>query len=162
MKHKRLKLSAIISLGLALQGLQAQESVNAAGGSASGGGGLVCYSVGQVVYTTNKGTNGSLAQGAQQPYEISVVTAIDEANGIDLLVSVYPNPTNDYLILEVKDLKLSDLSFQLYNMQGKHLQTEKVTGNQSSIFMSKLVPATYFVKVIQGQKEVKTFEIIKN
>jgi hypothetical protein len=28
--------------------------------------------------------------------------------------------------------------------------------------MGNLVPANYFVKVIQGNKEVKTFKIIKN
>jgi len=28
--------------------------------------------------------------------------------------------------------------------------------------MSNLVPATYFVKVIQENKEVKTFKVIKN
>ncbi|MDG1435067.1 MAG: hypothetical protein P8Q41_13695 [Saprospiraceae bacterium] len=33
--------------------VSAQESVNATGGYASGGGGLASYSVGQVAYTTN-------------------------------------------------------------------------------------------------------------
>ena len=47
-------------------------------------------------------------------------------------------------------------------MNGKLLQNEKITGNQTSIAMGNLVPANYFVKVIQGNKEVKTFKIIKN
>jgi hypothetical protein len=47
-------------------------------------------------------------------------------------------------------------------MQGKLLQSEKITGNQTSIVMSNLVPATYFVRVIQNSKEVKVFKIIKN
>ncbi|MGC8754863.1 MAG: hypothetical protein ACP5QJ_07625, partial [Thermosulfidibacteraceae bacterium] len=78
MRHKKLKLSAVLLLGLGLTGLQAQESVNATGGNASGNGGTVAYSVGQVVYTTNTGTNGSVAQGVQQPFEISVVSGIEE------------------------------------------------------------------------------------
>jgi hypothetical protein len=162
MKHKRLKLSALLLLGLGLTGLQAQECVNATGGNASGSGGSASYSVGQVVYTTHTGTSGSVAEGVQQPYEISVVTAIEEAKGINLSVSAYPNPTTDYLTLEVKEFDLSNLSFQLYDMNGKLLLNEKITGNQTSIVMSNLVPATYFVKVIQGSKEVKTFKIIKN
>ena len=162
MKHKRLKLSALLFLGLGLTGLQAQECVNATGGNASGSGGSASYSVGQVVYTTHTGTSGSVAEGVQQPYEISVVTAIEEAKGINLSVSAYPNPTTDYLTLEVKEFDLSNLSFQLYDMNGKLLLNEKITGNQTSIVMSNLVPATYFVKVIQGSKEVKTFKIIKN
>jgi hypothetical protein len=162
MRHKKLKLSAIILLGLGLTGLQAQESVNATGGDASGSGGSVSYSVGQVVYTTNTGTNGSVTQGVQQPYEISVVTAIEEAKGINLTVTAYPNPATDYLTLRIDEFEISNLSFQLYDMNGKLLQSEKITGNQTSIVMSNLVPATYFVKVIQANKEVKTFKIIKN
>ena len=162
MRHKRLKLSAVLLLGLGLTGLQAQESVNATGGNASGSGGSISYSVGQVAYQNHTGTNGSVAQGVQQAYEILVVTAIEQAKGISLSVTAYPNPTTDYLTLEVKDFELSTLSFQLYDMNGKLLQSEKITGNQTSIVMSNLVPASYFVKVIQGNKEVKTFKIIKN
>jgi hypothetical protein len=39
----------------------AQESVNASGGEASGAGGSASFSVGQVVYTTNSAASGSLA-----------------------------------------------------------------------------------------------------
>jgi len=162
MKYKKLKFSALLLLGLGLTGLQAQESVNATGGNASGSGGTVAYSVGQVVYTTNTGANGSVAQGVQQPFEISVVLAIEEAQGINLSVSAYPNPTTDYLTLEVNEFELSNLNFQLYDISGKLLQNEKITGNQTSIVMSNLVPATYFVKIIQSNKELKTFKIIKN
>ena len=45
MRHKRLKLSAVLLLGLGLTGLQAQTSVNATGGNASGSGGSASYSV---------------------------------------------------------------------------------------------------------------------
>lgn len=162
MRHKRLKLSAVLLLGLGLTGLQAQTSVNATDGDVSGSGGSVSYSVGQVVYTTHTGTSGSVAEGVQQPYEISVVTGLEEAKGINLSVSAYPNPTTDYLTLEVKDVELLNLHFQLYDMNGKLLQNEKITGNQTSIVMSNLVVATYFVKIIQGNKEIKTFKIIKN
>jgi len=162
MKYKKLKLSAVLLLGLGLTGLQAQESVNATGGNASGSGGSASYSVGQVAYQTHTGTNGSVSEGVQQPFEISVVTAIEEAKGINLSFTAYPNPTTDYLTLEVKEFELSNLHFQLYDINGKLLQNEKITGNQTSIVMSNLVPATYFVKVVQENKEVKTFKIIKN
>ena len=162
MRHKRLKLSAVLLLGLGLTGLQAQTSINATGGDASGSGGSASYSVGQVVYTTNTGTNGTVAQGVQQPYEISVVTGLEQAKGINLSVSAYPNPTTDYLTLSIGEFDISNLSYQLYDMNGKLLQNAKITGNQTSIVMSNLVPANYFVKVIQGNKKVKTFKIIKN
>ena len=161
MRHKGLKLSAVLLLGLGLTGLQAQESVNATGGNASGSGGSASYSVGQVVYTTTTGTTGSVAQGVQQPYEISVVTGIEDAKGINLSVTAYPNPTTDYLTLRIDEFEISNLSFQLYDMSGKLLQSEKLTGSQTSIVMSNLVPATYFVRVINEKQSVKEFKIIK-
>lgn len=162
MRYKRLKLSVLLLLGLGLTGLQAQTSVNATGSNASGGGGSVSYSVGQVVYTTDAGTNCSVTYGVQQAFEISVVTAIEEAKVINLSVSAYPNPTSDYLTLSISEFEISNLSYQLYDMNGKLLRSEKITGKQTSIAMGNLVPANYFVKVIQGNKEVKTFKIIKN
>jgi len=142
--------------------VQAQYVIPASGGNASGGGGTASYSVGQVVYTTNTGSNGSVTQGVQQPFEISVVTAIEQTKGINLSVSAYPNPTTDYLTLRIEEIEISNLLYQLYDMNGKLLQNEKITLNQTSIVMSNLVPATYFVKVIQRNKELKTFKIIKN
>ena len=162
MRHKRLKLSAVLLLGLGLTGLQAQTSVNATGTNASGSGGTVSYSVGQVVYTTNTGASGSVAQCVQQPFEISVVTGIEEAKGINLSVSAYPNPTTDYLTLSISEFEISNLTYQLYDISGKLLQSEKITGNQTNIVMSNLVPANYFVKVIAGNQLIKEFKIIKN
>jgi hypothetical protein len=166
-KLKSLGVATLITFTFSLSTLSAQESINATGGDASGSGGSASYSVGQVVYTTNTGTNGSVAEGVQQLYEISVVTAIEEAKGINISVTAYPNPTTDYLELKVKSEKLKDLSYQLYDMTGKLLQNKKLTGTETQIDMSNYVPATYFVRVIvktQGiaSQEVKTFKIIKN
>lgn len=141
--------------------IHAQESISATGGEAIGSGGSVSYSVGQLTYQTHTGTNGSVAQGVQQPFEISVVSEIEEAKSINLMVSAYPNPTTDLLQLKVESEKLKNLSFQLYDMQGKLLQSEKITNSQTSIFMSNLQPATYFLRITQGNMEIKTFKIIK-
>jgi hypothetical protein len=161
MKHKKLKLSVLLLLSLGITGLQGQVVIPAAGGNASGSGGSLSFTVGQVAYQTYTGTNGSVEQGVQQPYEISEVTAIEEAKGIGILVSIYPNPATDFLTMSIIEIDISDLSYQLYDMNGNLIQNEKITGNQTRIAMSKLVSATYFVKVIQKNKEVKTFKIIK-
>lgn len=163
MKHKRLKLSALLFLGLGLTGLQAQTSVNATGGNASGSGGSASYSVGQVVYTTNTGTNGSVSEGVQQAFEISVVTGIEEAKDIFLNVSAYPNPTTDYLELKVENLQLSELSYKLYDISGKVYQNKEIGNSITKIEMQNLPQGIYFIKVIDTKnKEFKTFKIIKN
>lgn len=143
----------------------AQESVNAAGGNASSSRGSVCYSVGQFVYITHTGTNGSVAEGIQQPYEISLVKGSDEDKNINLSLSAYPNPTTDYLQLIVNasdKLSIQSLSYQLYNIKGKLMQSGKLTGTETQINMSSYGSSIYFVRVIQNNKEVKLFKIIKN
>ena len=165
MKNKRLRLSALFVIAIGLTGLKAQETIPTTGGNASGSGGSISYSVGQVVYTTNTGTNGTVAQGVQQPFEISVITAIEEARGINLNCTAFPNPTTDYLILKVDaSLSLSSRSssYQLYDISGKLLENKNITGIETSISMNDLVPATYFLKVTIHNKVIKIFKIIKN
>ena len=63
-----------------------------------------------VVYTINTGTSGSVAQGVQQPFEISVVSGIEEAKVSKLSVSAYLNPTIDYFTLRIVEFDKSNLS----------------------------------------------------
>jgi hypothetical protein len=161
MRHKHLKIYAVFLLGLGLTRLQAQEVVTVSGGDASGSEGSVSYSIGQVVYTTASGTNGSIAQGVQQPFEISVLTGLEEPKGITLQFSVYPNPANEFVILRVENYKKENMTFQLYDINGKLLENKKIEDNETSIVMNNFVPATYFLKVFQKNKEKITFKIIK-
>jgi hypothetical protein len=103
-----------------------------------------------------------VAQGVQQPYEISTVSGIEEAIGINLTITAYPNPTSDYLTLSINEFDISNLSYQLFDMQGKLLLSTKITNEKTSIVMSNLIPAVYFVRVMEGIKNVKTFKIVKN
>ena len=48
----------------------AQEAPTTSGGDATGSGGSVAFSIGQVVYVTNTGSTGTEAEGVQQPYEV--------------------------------------------------------------------------------------------
>jgi putative copper export protein len=73
MRHKKVKLSAILLLGLGLTGLQAQENINTTGGDATGIEGSASYSIRQIVYQTHTGTNGSVSEGVQQAFEISKI-----------------------------------------------------------------------------------------
>lgn len=161
MKFKKLKLFTLFVFGYGLYGLQAQNSVITTGGNASGSGGSVSYTVGQVVYSSTVGTNGSVSEGVQQPYEISIISGFEEVSGITLNCTAYPNPTSDFLILRIENDLLKHISYQLFDVNGKLLDTKKIKGIQTSIVTSYLVPAIYFLKVIQSDKEIKTFKIIK-
>jgi hypothetical protein len=159
MKHKKVIVSVLL-LGLGLIA-QAQQATTTTGGTAFGSGGTVAYSVGQIVYTTNTGSTGSVAQGVQQPYEISTVLGIDN-HSINLELTAYPNPTTTYLTLNVGNAELSTLNFQLHDFSGKLIESRKIRSSSETIGMENLPTATYFLKVTNNNKEVKTFKIIKN
>jgi hypothetical protein len=153
----KLKLLLLICFGLTRL-----NAPTASGGDASGSGGSASYSIGQVFYTSGTGSGGSVAQGVQQSYEISIVDGIEEAKDITLLCMAYPNPTTDFIILKVEKYDSKDLSFQLYNINGKLLVNKKIGANETSIDMSNFVDAIYFLKICDSNNEVKIFKIIKN
>jgi hypothetical protein len=159
----KVRIHIVILLSFSLFSLSAQQSVHVAGGNSIGSdGSVVSYTIGQVVCSSITANNGSVLQGVQQPYEISVVTSIEDAKNINLFITTYPNPTTDYLTLKIEDFDISNLSYQLYDINGKLLQNQQITSTQTSIVTSNLVPAAYFVRVIQENKEIKIFKIIKH
>ena len=158
MKHKKIKLSVLL-LGIGITA-QAQQVTTATGGDASGSGGTVAYSVGQVVYTTNTDASGTVSQGVQQPYEIFTV-GIKETE-LNILLSVFQNPTAYNLTLQISDYNNEKLSYQLFDMQGKLLNNGQVTAQQVQINTANLPPATYFINVVnQENKKIRSFKIIK-
>ncbi len=160
MKYSKAILSALFLLFIGFI-LQAQEVIPTSGGSANGSGGSVEYTVGQNFYTTNFGTNGSVAQGVQQPFEISVVSGTNDIDGIALFCSAYPNPTTDYLTLKIESITVENLTYQLFDVSSKLIESKKIIGNETSIQTGNLIPAIYFLKVNQGNIIVKTFKIVK-
>ena len=157
------KTLALLAAGLLWAGLaQAQQSANAAGGDATGTGGTAAYSAGQVVYTTSTGSNGSVAQGVQQAYEISVVTGIKNETKTSMSLVVFPNPTTSLLNLQISDLKTEQLSYQLTDAIGKLIIENKITESSTQINMNAQAEAIYFLNVLQNNQTVKTFKIIKN
>jgi hypothetical protein len=137
----------------------AQQGPVTSGGDAIGSGGSMSFTIGQIDYTSSTSGGGSVNQGIQQPYEIFVVTGIQEKE-IELTASVYPNPTTDFVMLSVP--KFNNMSYELYDLQGKLIVKQKINSGQTSISMVNLANAIYFIKVLNNKSEVKTFKIIKN
>src|SRR6478736_6197668 len=116
--------------------MQAQQGSTATGGNASGNGGSISYSIGQVAYATYSGANGTVScGGVQQAYEISEVLNLPEFKDISLQLQAYPNPTVDFLTLNIGDSELSGLNFQLFDIGGKLIERKKITSNIETISM---------------------------
>ena len=141
--------------------LNCQETIPATGGNATGSGGSVSYTIGQITYQTLAGTTGTVAQGVQQPYEISVVTAIDNTTNINIGCTVYPNPTRGSLRLVIESSDYKNLRFRLFNINGVLLKDYKVEARETEISLDDLSSSVYFLKVMNSNKELKVFKIIK-
>lgn len=161
MQHRQLLLHVILLLIIGVTGLHAQEAISAAGGDATGSGGSVSYTIGQVGYTSNTGIDGSVAEGVQQPFEISTISGIEEARGINLNCLAYPNPTTEFLFLKVDNYNKENLWYKLYDITGRLLENKKIVDIETTIGMIDFLPATYFLKVLDNNKVVKTFKIVK-
>lgn len=151
----------IVFLLFSTQVLFSQETVLSAGRDANGSGGSASYSVGQVVYITNFGVSASIAQGVQQPYEISIISEVIESN-IYIGITAYPNPTRDFLTLKIENLDLRNLSYEIYNIEGKLVDNNLIKNKLNLIKISSLPKSIYFLKVLENEQAVKTFKIIKN
>ena len=155
------KTSVLLALGMLWADLNAQESITSCGGDASGSGGYVAYSIGQVIYTNNNSANGSVAQGVQHAYEIYSV-GINETE-LNIYVNIFPNPTLDNLTLQINDFNNEKLSFELFDTQGKLLMKEQILAKKTQLNTNNLPRASYFVNIInQENQKVHSFKIIKN
>ena len=151
-------LSFLFSFSMKAQ--TSHQVLSASGGDATGSGGSVAYSVGQIVYTTSTGTTGSVAQGVEQAYEIYSV-GIKETT-LNISLSVFPNPTSDFLTLKVEDYNNEALSYNLIDEQGKLILSEQITNQETQVAMSTLARGSYFINIVQTNKKIQTFKIIKN
>jgi hypothetical protein len=162
MIYQKKGLRTLFILCFILTASYSQTTIPAAGGNSTGTGGSASYSIGQTFYSTNSDSSGFEIQGVQQPYEISVVIGLEEAKEITLECIVYPNPTHEFIKLKVQSYKVEDLSYQIFDINGKLIECKAINASETSIPMSNFIPATYFLKILHGQKEIKTFKIIKN
>ncbi len=141
--------------------LKCQQTISATGGNASGSGGSVSYTVGQILNSAISGSNGTVVQGVQQPWEISVVTAIRSTEDITLNFSVYPNPTGGITKLIFESPDFDNLRYRLFDINGVLLQDKKVESREAEISLENLPPSVYFLKVIKDNLEIKVFKIVK-
>lgn len=137
----------------------AQNAVVPVGGTASGNGGTVTYTVGQIAVQTNSDGTVSISEGVQQPYEISVV-GVDEYPSITLNAVLFPNPTQGNVQLTIDNLQFEG-EVKIFDSNGKFLFSKKIEGENTALDLSRYAPATYYVNVYSGKKMLKSFKVVK-
>jgi hypothetical protein len=161
MKKKKMVFVCCFLLMVAT-GIRAQSHTDASGGNVSGSGGTASYSVGQIDYTTIKGSGGIATEGVQQPLEIfQVTTGIDEVSNDEVKAMVFPNPTSSFVELQISNSINGQLIYKLYDQNGSFITQESISGSATMINLTSLQSGIYFLKVINSAKIIKTFKIVK-
>lgn len=142
----------------------AQSDVVSTGGTASGNGGTVTYTIGQVAVQSYEESGVIISEGVQQPYEIQII-GVDDYPGITLNAMVYPNPTvgNIQLTIYNEQFTMNNGSWEVnvFDMNGKLLFAKKIEGENTEIPMSHLAAGTYFVNVVSEKQVMKSFKVVK-
>lgn len=161
MKYTYLRCALTLLIGCAITMVQSQASVHSSGGDATGSGGTVSFSIGQVAYQAYNGASSSIAEGVQQPYEIFAVTDIDAPADLGIQVLTYPNPVADYLQVRIKTGSYRDVNLLVYDLEGRLLIRETAVGDLYLVDMSGLPASAYLLRVMEGNRELESFKIIK-
>ena len=139
--------------------LNAQNNTVSAGGDAEGSNGSVSFTVGQVVYTSAEGANGSINQGVQQPYDIDIITGIEHE---EIELTLYPNPTLGQFNLSIADSRTSEYSIQLFDASGRLILNKKQLLEINSISLESYSTGTYVLSVFKKDELIKSFRIVRN
>ena len=138
-------------------GINAQENSVSSGGDASGTGGSVSYSIGQIDYVS--GSNGaSYNEGVQQPYEFFVTVGLEELN--DLSIELFPNPVTDELTIKTKEY--DGLRFQLVDNSGRIVLFDQLTSEEHQLNVSQLAAGEYHLRINSSTNNIGTYQLIKH
>ena len=165
-KDRIMKKFTIFAIMFCIAGIvAAQSAVVSVGGDAQSNGGSVSYTVGQVAVQTVANSNGSVsvAEGVQQPYEIMTV-GVDDYPQIVLDAVVYPNPTDNIAQLRLNGFEIpaDGLRANLYDGNGKRLQTIPVTDDLTTFQIGQYATGTYYLEVRDGKRILKTFKVVRS
>ncbi len=139
------------------QFLFSQNNTVTTGGDINGSNGSVSYSIGQIDYISTINSNGSVNQGNQQPYEFYSSVGLNEVSNI---VAIFPNPTVNAIQIQLSNF--SGLSYQLVDAKGKLIEENSFNTEFTTIDMSQLSSANYFLQIIKDGEKIETTIIIKN
>lgn len=153
--NKKSKTLSILFFSIVFS-TSAQELITTQGDSYSNASGSIDYSIGEVVIDT--GTDGSyyITQGFHQT-SWNFVGLEDHFPGYE--VTIFPNPTRETLNIETNSF--SNVSYSLYDAQGKLLVHGNLLDETTPIDVKHFYSGTYTLVLEDGSKRLKTFKLAK-
>jgi hypothetical protein len=160
---KKILFTLISFGGLAFANAQSisPQVIASAGTHYTGSNAQLSWTIGEPVITTvSNGTN-TITQGFHQT--LLNVTSVEEQSIAGVNVTVFPNPTSDLLNINLTN-NLKDLQMDLFDMNGKLLQTRAIGAAEGNvqISMTEYARANYLLRVFSADGSVNyTYKVQK-
>ena len=139
--------------------VNAQKAITSGGVNIVSMSGNMSFVVGQIDYI-NTGNTATLSQGVLQVYNrlpITYVFNIDNTNTIQ----AWPNPVITNLIIKIDGKPVTDISYQILDLNGQLVENNRIVSASTTINMQKYPSGIYIVNVIYSNKKSVKFKIIK-
>ena len=168
MRHKRLKFSAVLLLGLGLTGLQAQtmyvkESSGTQTAYTLSNIQKMSFSSGNLTVTKTDNSSGVFALSDLRYLNFSNITADlqEDLSVKSQQLKVYPNPAGDILNIDLTGMSEAEGTLSILNFEGKTVLSRQVNNEGVlSLDISSLPTGIYLCRY-SNATEIKTVKIIK-
>ena len=136
--------------------VSAQEVVSTQGESYSNASAKIDFTIGEVVINTVTDGTKELTQGFHQT-NWNFLGVEDFAPDFD--ITIFPNPTSD--VLYIKSSFYQDITYSLYDTQGKLVFKNILTETETQIQLNQLAPGAYSLSIHNKREQLKNFKFIK-
>ncbi len=168
MRHKRLKLSAVLLLGLGLTGLQAQtmyvkESSGTQTAYTLSNIQKMSFSSGNLTVTKTDNSSGGYALSDLRYLNFSdITTDLQEDLSVQSQqLKVYPNPVGDILNINLTGKSETEGTLSILNFEGKTVLSRQVNNEGVLSFDISHLPTGLYLCRYSNATEIKTVKIIK-
>ena len=159
MKKSLLILNVSILILLTSNALMAQEVITTCGSQNSSGSNQVYWTIGEVAVSTLNSGSITLTEGFHQTN--LAISSIKQLTEIPFKILAYPNPVSDEITLKIEEYKVDNLTYHLFNIEGKELSSKAIEDTETKIDFTALPAATYLLRVSDNKKDQVIITIIK-
>ena len=146
----------VLFLFFASLAVTAQEVVATQGESYSNASANIDFTIGEVIIATGTDGTNDITQGFHQP-NWNFVGLEDFAP--DYEATIFPNPTED--VLNIRTSTFENVTYTLYDAQGKLVMQNMLSAEQTPIQVSQLAPGSYSLTLNNQIQNLKTFKLVK-
>lgn len=168
MRHKRLKLSAVLLLGFGLTSLQAQTMYVKESGGTQTAHTLhniqkMSFSSGNLTVTKTDKSSGVYALSDLRYLNFSDISkGLQEDLSVqNQLLKVYPNPIGDILNIDLTGMPATEGTLSILNFEGKTVLSRQVNNEGILSLNISSLPTGFYLCQYASITEIKTVKIIK-